>query len=191
MIKAIVFDFAGVLTPGIVAPYVKALSKTDPKYLQFTESSHKWDMGEMNIDEFYSTIATITGIPEDILKLTFYQKASYFPDMIDLIKKLKKNYKIVLFSNNFAYNVEQFFKYLGMRNLFDEVIVSSDHKMKKPEERFYKKLLEIVGLQENEIVFIDDTEENVDAGRKLGIQSFLFTDSTKLKKELQQIGIEC
>lgn len=189
MIKAIVFDFAGVLTPGIVSPYVKGLPKTDPKYLLFKESSHKWDMGEMSIDEFYAAIANITGTDETILKTTFYKDASYFPDMIDLIKELKKNYKIVLFSNNFAYNLEQFFKYLGMRELFDEVIISSDHKMKKPDIRFYKKLLEVIGLNEKEIVFIDDTKENVDSGNKLGIRSFLFTDSKKLKGELKTIGI--
>lgn len=189
MIKAIVFDFGGVVIPGVVLKWVRNLSHDDPKYIFFKEASHKWDLGELSVDEFYEALAKITNKTKDDVKETFYDSAELYPEVLELILQLKHNYKVILFTNNFRHNIEQYFNKLQLDSVFDEVVISSDFKIKKPNHDFYKKLIEITKFQPQEMIFIDDKQENVDAGNQTGIQSILFTGVEKLKKDLQAAGI--
>lgn len=187
--KAIVFDFGGVVIPGVVLKWVSNLPKTDSKYIFFQEVSHKWDLGEFSVDEFYEALSKITDQNVAVLKETFYDSAEFYPEVIELIKKLKKHYSIILFTNNFSHNVEKYFEKLQITDLFDEVIISSEHKVKKPNPDFFQILLDKINLKSSEVIFIDDSQENVDAGNSLGIKSLLFTNAQKLKQDLLKEGI--
>lgn len=189
MIKAIAFDFGGVIAPGVILKWIKSLPKTDPRYIYFERVSAKWDLGEFSVEQFYEALSKITGQEVGVLKRTFYDKAEYSQEIIDLIKKLKKTYKIIIFTNNFSYNLEKYFEKLGLANLFDHLIISSEHKVIKPNPVFYQKMLETVQLKPEEILFIDDTQDNVDAGNKLGIKSFLYRNSQTLIGNLKSEGI--
>ncbi len=190
MIKTIVFDFAGVIAPGIIMSWLKRnLTRDDPRYKKFHEASNKWDLGQVTIEEFYALLSDITDIPTGSIQKELYENSTYHIEVIDIVKRLKKNYKIILFSNNFAHNVYQLLDRHDIKGLFDEIIISSEHNMKKPDSRFYQMMLSIANAKKNEVIFIDDTQENVDAGTMLGIQSFLYKDHDQLIRDLTSQGI--
>ncbi|SRR5258706_4392604 len=188
-IKAIIFDFGGVVVPGIFLEYVKKLSTNDPKYILFKESSQKWDLGELSVDQFYLTLSQLMGIPHYSKHSNYYANAAFNEDIIKIIKTLKKSYKVALFTNNFSYHLYQYLNRRKLNNLFHKLIISSEHKMVKPNPAFYHKMLSLININSNEAIFIDDSKENVDAGNALGITSFLFTDTEKLKKDLKSKGV--
>ena len=191
MIKAIAFDFGGVITPGLFLSHVRNLPKDHPDRIYFNGASEKWDLGQMTIEQFYDTLSHITHIPKESIDKKFYNNAKTHVKVIEIIKKLKHEYKIILFSNNFKYNVIKYFDKLNLHELFDELVISSDHNVKKPDSKFYKIMLSQTKPRNNEIVFIDDRKENVDTGNEMGIVSFVYQNPFQLVKDLksQKINI--
>lgn len=62
--------------------------------------------------------------------------------------------------------------------------------MVKPNSDFFEKMLSIVNVKKNEVVFIDNEKAHVDAANNLGIKSFVYTNGPKLIKDLESIGIK-
>lgn len=190
MIKTIVFDYTGVVAPGPLGAWVRQnLVVEDKMHAFIKESSHRWDLGEVSLEETYVLISEITGIePENIWK-TLFEDSTAHDDVIELIKSLKKNYRIVMFSNHISGILRKLLAKHEIVELFDEIIISSEHKMKKPDPRFFHKMLELIGNTADEIVFIDDTQENIEAATKLGIKSIQFQNSEQLIKDLESSNI--
>jgi 2-haloacid dehalogenase len=78
------------------------------------------------------------------------------------------------------------FPFLGW---FDGTVVSGREKMMKPEPAIFRLLLDRFSLTPNTTLMIDDNEENIEAARKLGIQTLLFRSSGQLRAELEGAGI--
>ena len=69
------------------------------------------------------------------------------------------------------------------------VVVSALEGVAKPDERIYRITLERLGVAPQEALFVDDSPVNVEAARKLGIQTVLFTTPEALERELEKLGI--
>src|SRR6266852_5936516 len=101
MINAIAFDFTGVVMPGPILEWAKRnLSPDDEKYLLMMESAHKWDMGKVTLDEAYQLMSRITGVAPEAIWQTFFESSLLNTDVVAIIKKLKRHYRIALFSNH-------------------------------------------------------------------------------------------
>ncbi|WP_419801917.1 HAD family hydrolase [Mucilaginibacter sp.] len=72
---------------------------------------------------------------------------------------------------------------------FDGIVVSGDEGIRKPEAAFFQILFDRYQVKPENAVFIDDNLRNVEAARKLGIESIRFTSAEKLEKELQALDI--
>ena len=95
MIKVIAFDYAGVIIPGPMTQWVKNnLQESDEKWKIYNESARKWDLGQMSLDEVYKILSDITGIPANQIWDNFYLKADLNKDVVEIIKRLKINYRI-------------------------------------------------------------------------------------------------
>lgn len=146
-------------------------------------------MGQINEPQFKSIISEITGVTEDKVWNIIWGKALVNKKLISIIKKLKKKFKIVLFSDNFAPYLQRQIDDLHIRNLFDEIIISSDYHKKKTDINFLRILLSILSMKKNEILFIDDSEINIKTASKFGIQSHLFTSIKEFESFLKANNI--
>jgi len=194
MIKAIIFDFGGVVAPVAICQWLKNnFEQNDLKYVTIKkyikEKGKKWDMGKVSVDEFYELLSGITGLPKASLQTELYDKSTFHPEVIKIIRALKQHYKIVLFSNNFAHNLYKLLDQHNLRNLFNEIVISSEHKLTKPNPRFYQLMLSLASVTKNEVIFIDDTQANVDGGNNIGITSFLYSNPQQLIKDLKSQGV--
>lgn len=59
---------------------------------------------------------------------------------------------------------------------FDRVIGSCHLGARKPDARFFHGLLDELGCEAHEVLFVDDREENVTGARELGIDSHRYRD---------------
>ncbi len=57
--------------------------------------------------------------------------------------------------------------------------------MEKPDAKIYEYLLKEIKLPAQNVVFIDDRLENVDAAKQVGIDAILFASQKQLQKELE------
>ncbi|MUL39973.1 HAD family phosphatase [Streptomonospora sp. PA3] len=81
------------------------------------------------------------------------------------------------------------------RDLFaealDDVVISGEVGMRKPEPEIFRHAIELVGLAPEECVFIDDMEDNVHAAVELGMIGILHRDPAETRDRLAETcGIE-
>jgi HAD superfamily hydrolase (TIGR01509 family) len=191
MIKVIAFDYTGVVAPGPFSSWLKKnFPRNDIKHKLFEKHSKRWDIGEVDLDEYYKLISEMSGISPELIWDTFYHNSIYNEEVVGIINKLKKNYKVILFSNHHNDLLRKILEKHVITHLFDEIIVSSEHKMAKPNKDFFHLMLSIAGANKDEVVFIDDNKLNVDQSNKLGIKALLFINVKTLKKDLLNIGIK-
>jgi putative hydrolase of the HAD superfamily len=65
---------------------------------------------------------------------------------------------------------------MGYDDLLDRCFYSCEVGAAKPDERFFRHVAGELGLELAEIAFVDDTMENVEAARALGVRAILWHD---------------
>ena len=97
------------------------------------------------------------------------------PGAMQFCKYIKsKGYGIYVLSNA-CNGFYKYFPRFAEISYFDGVMVSSDIHMIKPEKRIYTHFLDTYGLCPEECLFIDDRLENIEGGRSVGMNGYLFT----------------
>lgn len=74
-------------------------------------------------------------------------------------------------------------------DLFDDIVVSGDERLLKPDPAIYRLALDRFGLAPGEAIFIDDREDNVLAAQALGIAGHHFTGAVPLRADLVDRGL--
>ncbi len=78
----------------------------------------------------------------------------------------------------------------GRYESFDAVYASHLMGLRKPDPRFWLRILEAEGTKPDEAFFIDDMAENVEAARGLGIASHLFSGAAGLRRAIAGLATE-
>ena len=69
--------------------------------------------------------------------------------------------------------------------LLDGYVISSEEKVIKPEPEIYQRLFEKYDLKPEECLFTDDRPENIEGGRRLGMDGIVFHDARQYEQELR------
>jgi 2-haloacid dehalogenase len=72
---------------------------------------------------------------------------------------------------------------------FEDIVVSGEVKLAKPDPRIYRLALERNGLRAETTLFVDDAMHNVQAARALGLPAIHFRGPQALRAELAQRGL--
>jgi 2-haloacid dehalogenase len=78
----------------------------------------------------------------------------------------------------------------GFLSLFEDIVVSGDEGVAKPDPAIFTLLQERVGLPLEECVFIDDSAANVAAAAAAGLDAIRFAPGTDLRAQLVYRGLE-
>lgn len=81
-----------------------------------------------------------------------------------------------LASNNEKYRATHLENRLREMDVLDKYYFSWSLKSKKNKPEFFEKIIEELGIAPDEIVFIDDEQQNIDAAKSLGIDARLYHD---------------
>lgn len=203
MIKAIVFDFGGVVVSNEIRKYVlthaadyfKVSAETMETALRKNE--HKMDLPGWSEGKYWQGIALGLAKPMPSKKLRFwvekYKEVSPVnTGVVDIISRLRSNgYKLAVLSNT----VQEHFdinKKRGLYNFFDVKVFSCDPKVnsKKPGRKIYDYCLKQLGLLPGQCVFIDDNKEYLSPAKELGMKTILFRNAGQLKEELISFGVK-
>ncbi len=185
-ISAIIFDLGGVLYDIDVKRSVKAFEelglKNFDKLYSLKEQTalfDKLETGQINQDEFVKNLRKYLPMSSDNNKILDAWRALLidFPQKnIEILHKLRNNYKIYLLSNTNGIHVEAINKFLkenrGVNNiseLFDKIYFSFEIGLRKPGIEIYEHVLKDTRLKPEETVFIDDSEANVKGAEAAGI----------------------
>jgi|SRR5579859_1317539 len=74
-----------------------------------------------------------------------------------------------------------------LRGNFDEVVFSTDHRIRKPDPRIFQITADKLSLRPHQCVFVDDTEDNLAAAARLGMTVVFALDEDDVARDLRQI----
>lgn len=86
----------------------------------------------------------------------------------------REGYGFVLLSNDVAEWNTYLMELHGLNEYFEDVIVSGQVHMRKPQESIFRYTLDRLGCSAGECVFVDNSAANLRAAEKLGIQTVHF-----------------
>ncbi len=188
--KAIIFDFFGVICSEI-SPFwfEKYFSKNEMKQLEnlYTPPA---DLGKISEDEFFGNIGALVKKTADEVRSEFEDYINIDDGMVNLIKRLKPTYKLGLCSNSPSNFIRSILVKYKLENLFNEIVISSECGLIKPDRKIYKLILGKLSTKATDSIFIDDNSVNIEAARTLGIKAILFSDSKNLELVLTNFGVK-
>ena len=191
MIKAIFFDWGGVLTEGT---HKSGIIKLLKERFDITIDSHvqgklmdKMDQNKLTFENYVKEINLLFNKNLSIEELlNIYKDAIHHnKEMVEYIKKIKINYKVFILSNNnstIKSILENYHKEL--LNLFEKIYFSDELNMFKPNKDIFEYVIKDNNLKAQECIFIDDRQKNIDGANSIGMKGILFTDIEQLKQEL-------
>ena len=196
-IKAFVFDWGDVAAIMDTQGFSKTIAKRHgikPDEFHAIELGHriKNNAGALTDSQYVKAINKDLGL--NLKKKEFFKEflegfVKINTEMMEIIKKLKNNYKIIMLTNN-SENFTKYIKTIEFSNLFDKIYNSYDHKMAKPDPKFFNKVLKENKLNADECIFVDDNENNIKAAKQLGFKTIHYKSLQDFVVRIASMGIK-
>lgn len=157
----------------------------------------RYRQGKYTRDQFWDLACAELGIKKELVPhLEKFWFEAYFPKpgMQELVRRLRKHYKVIVFSGNFKARIEYLNKEYHLKNEFDDFLYSFDAGCSKGDSHFYEHLvkkLEHHHVKPEEALFVDDHQKFLDKAKPFGIKTLLFETPEKLEKDLKAMGVKC
>lgn len=187
MIKAIIFDCFGVLTTDTWRAFVDSLPP-EVNSTRARELNRQLDSGLITHAEFKYQIFELTGrAPIEVEKLLDNEVVKNTP-LLEYIAELKnQGYKIGMLSNIASSWITDSLLTESEAELFDEMVLSYQVGMAKPDPRIFLLICEKLGVATTESVMIDDISGYCEAARTEGLSAVTYKDNAQLKADLTKI----
>ena len=157
--KAIIFDCFGVLVEDSLHSFYATYLPDEPEKVEHLQLVDKQaSSGEITYDEFVAETARTANIPVEQAR-TFLDNNPPNESLLDYIATdLKPNYKIGFLSNASDDWMDDLFT-PEQQKLFDDVILSFQHGIAKPDIKIFELAANRLGVKPSECIFIDDVAD--------------------------------
>lgn len=200
MIKNIIFDLSEVIISGYHNVEFVVAEHTDVKAEEFLERKKETiDMfldamrGKYTEDEYLEDL--INGMnwkmsKEELKK--YIRENLNIPVLgtIEVVKKLKANYNVILLSDHILEWVDYILENNRDIDIFDKKYFSYEYGKLKVDEGIFEYILKDADINADETIFIDDSRENIENAKQSGITGIVFEDVSQLQKELTKLNIK-
>jgi epoxide hydrolase-like predicted phosphatase len=202
-IRAVLFDFHGVLTPSPWAAIAEAGGDARAEdTLEFMlgdyadDTDHAWhrlERGEITMREYGEDLmarAAATGTQIDLASLrSFNEGLAARPEMVARITELRAaGYRTAVVTNNVKELGSHWRSLVDVDALFDLVVDSCEVGMRKPNPAIFRHTLEqLGGIDSGDAVFLDDHPANVAGARLAGLHAILVDDPAVALRELDEL----
>ena len=200
MDPVVVFDLGKVLVDfdySIAAKKVAARSSRPverlDRFLSGSPLLAQFESGLLTRHEFFSEVRDVTGFDGSADEFADYFADIFapMPDMIHLHAGLrKKKISTYIFSNTNEIAVEHIRRKFPFFERFDGYILSYKIGAMKPHAKIYEALESMSRRRGADIFYIDDREENVEAGAARGWQIVLHETPEKTREAVEKFLTE-
>jgi len=179
-VRVVCFDLGGVLVricrsweegcaaAGLDVRIDAEQAKADPARLALV---HELEVGAISPERFFRRIAeTMRGLytPEEIERVHNAWILGEYPGVVDLVRRLRVGpATLACLSNTNAPHWEVMRGYSALAELHHR-LASHELACRKPDEAIFRAVESHLDARPEEVLFFDDTEENVDAARVAG-----------------------
>lgn len=188
MIKAIIFDYFGVLNND---GFWK-LNGEDPNAhpsSRFHAFADKVNSAEISWEDFIVELAKITSTP--VKKVNeMYENSTLNEELLEFIKQNKADFKMALLSNANGVFLRRKLKEYDIEKNFDLITISSEIGKLKPDSEIFEYTINNLGLEPEECLYVDDQIHYVKVAQSLGLNAIHYNNNTDLKVALKKYGVE-
>jgi glucose-1-phosphatase len=200
-IRAVIFDMGGVILrtedlssrTTLAAKFGLTCRELENIVFQSPESVRA-ELGEFTREEHWKNMARVLKFPES--ELNEFQDAYWDGDAVDkeletYIRGLRPRYKTGLLSNAWeGTRIDAPKRGFTFLDAFDETIFSWEVRLRKPDPRIYRLVLDRLGVQPQEAVFVDDFMKNIEGAKEVGMHTVWFKGREDAVNQLRELGVE-
>jgi epoxide hydrolase-like predicted phosphatase len=183
VIKAIIFDYFGIISSDEYWQSIKADKSMEE---DFRGLSYDVNLGKLHWIDFVTQIAKSTGQSPDEIA-TLYKDQRLNPQVLAFINQLHKDYKTALLTNAHHEFLRPVIAKFHLERLFNEIVISSEVGMLKPNPAIFQYLLTKLGVSAGEAIFIDDIPQNSQAAAAIGLHAIIYKDFGQMKLEVEHM----
>ena len=191
-----IFDIGNVLldySPQKMVERVIGKGEKSKYYADILFSRYYWarlDVDEITVEDVKEDLKRVLSHEEHQLAChildRWLEEITQIEGILELLSLLKdRGYKLYYLSNICSQFIEQGYSYPHIASLlekFDGGVISGPLHIVKPDDRIYFHLFDKYNINPEDTLYIDDNEDNIIAGKKLGLETYLFDgDAYKLK----------
>lgn len=184
MVKAIFFDYDGVLTrdkTGSLTMNRFLSARTGIPFDRVRQTLQKHNRALNEGDASYADVWPAVcaelecDIPLDLVTKAF-ESTPLNDDMFSLARGLKAHYFVGIITVNKKERIDHLKQYQRLFELFDPIVVSAEVRCTKANPRIFELALACLRVNPENSIFIDNTRDNLAAPGALGMKTVHFDD---------------
>jgi putative hydrolase of the HAD superfamily len=176
--RAVLFDFGGVLTTpvwdsfsafcrseGLEPDAIKQLFRTDPEALADLRGL---ETGTLSEPEFEASFGRRLGLtnPDGLID-SMFEGMKPQPAMVEAVREIRGSGMLTALVSN-SWSTAHYDREL-LAELFDQVVISAEVGLHKPQPEIYRLAAERLGLEPSLCLFVDDLRENCEGAEAVGM----------------------
>ena len=95
-------------------------------------------------------------------------------ELVEFVRSLRPRYRTAILSDAWPGVRDVFTQMFGLDTAVDEIIISAEEGIAKPDPRVFRIAAERLGVRPQEAVFVDDRPDNVQGARAVGMRGIQF-----------------
>lgn len=197
--QAIVFDFGGVMTgkpnPEVVVRFIQESFHFSPEQFDKINLEKRQAIQQGKTDaKFWISYANENGIElpnnwEESFKAVLKTAIGVNSNMYVLVEELRSKEIPVVLLSNINERLAKLMREFDLYSPFNPCLLSCEIGLEKPDTKIYEYLLKELTLSAEDVIFVDDILENVEAAKSMGIDAILFESEQHLRTELIKRGV--
>lgn len=199
MVRAFLFDFGGVVLDidfsrvmGVWSEYsVYSADELLKRYTQ-DEQYARHERGEISASEYFDHLRIELKLSASDKAIAYGWNALFvglLDDAMTLVKRTSAQHPCYAFTNTNATHQRAWSsQFPQLSEPFQQVFVSSEMGLRKPERRAFDYIANSIGVSNSEILFFDDSVENVEGAVEAGFQAVHVRATQDIKEALLRAG---
>lgn len=152
--------------------------------------SREATLGRAQVDDVWDDVARRLALPPvqaAELRRDIWRGDRVDAGLVAFIRALRPARKTALITNAWPDARQRIVHEWKLADAFDEIVISAEVGLAKPDQAIYRKVLDRWGVQPGEMVFIDDFPMNVSAAGQMGIRAITFRMPEQALRELRAV----
>lgn len=121
------------------------------------------------------------------LSTAFWSGDRVDTELVDDIRQLRPAYKTAILSNAWSNGRRVIGIDYGLAETFDEIVISAEEGLAKPDVRIYQVAAARLGVEPGEAVFVDDFRENIAGAQAAGMHGVHFRTRAQAIAEIEAL----
>lgn len=184
MIRNIVFDMGNVVLsydPNYIIQHFTKEKDQQTLLIEAIFKSPEWlalDEGTLSKEDACTIMKKrVSPLLEPLVEKImdeWYLYLTPFKDIIDLARTLKKEGYVLYLLSNTSLSFFEYYENVEAFAYFKDFYISAKHLLLKPDPAIFKDFCETLHLDAAECFFIDDSQDNVNSAKGIGMQGICF-----------------